>query len=332
MRRHPPLISRRRAVAMACGLSLLVAALPTMAQDPAAWPTKPITIVVGYPPGGSTDLMGRLVGAELSNRLGQPVVIENLGGAGGTIGAQKVAGAAADGYTLLVGANNELAIAKLVAKSVKYNINQFTPIGLIGSQPMVLVASINSGVKNANEFTQLVKKHPGKYSYGSSGVGTALHLAGEMTKEQGGLFMTHIPYRGVAPLTNDLVGNNIDFGVFVLSSGLPHIKAGKVIALGTTEAKRAPATPDIPALAEFPQFKNVDITSWFALMAPANLPQPIATKLKAALNETLKSPDFRKKMAAAGSSVASPDVDMGKFLNSEIAKYTKIVQFAKIEE
>ncbi len=332
MRSLTPRISRRRATTLACGFSLLAAAaFPALADD-SAYPTKPITIVVGYPPGGSTDLMGRLVGTELSNRLGQPVVIENLGGAGGTIGAQKVANAAPDGYTLLVGANNELAIAKLVTKSVKYDIKNFTPIGLIGSQPMVLVASTKSGVKNANEFTQLVKKNPGKFSYGSSGVGTALHLAGEMVKEQGELFMTHIPYRGVAPLTNDLIGNNLEFGVFVLSSGLPHIKAGKVIALGTTESRRSQATPDIPALAEFPQFKKVDITSWFALMAPANLPQPIAIKLKKALNETLQSPDFRKKMEAAGSGVASPDVDMGKFLNSEIAKYTQIVQFAKIEE
>ena len=336
MRTPPHLISRRRAAVLVCAVSLsgvtALTTLPAWAEDPSAYPSKPITIVVGYPPGGSTDLMGRLVGTELSNRLGQPVVIENLGGAGGTIGAQKVANAAPDGYTLLVGANNELAIAKLVQKSVKYNINNFTPIGLIGSQPMVLVASTKSGVKNANEFTQLVKKNPGKYSYGSSGVGTALHLAGEMVKQQGGLFMTHIPYRGVAPLTNDLIGNNLDFGVFVLSSGLPHIKAGKVIALGTTEAKRSQATPDIPALSEFPQFKNVDITSWFALMGPANLPQPIVAKLNKALNETLQSPDFRKKMEAAGSGVATPGVDMGKLLNSEIAKYTKIVQFAKIED
>lgn len=323
----------RRTAALACGLSLLAAAcLPAHADDASAYPAKPITIVVGYPPGGSTDLMGRLVGVELSNRLGQPVVIENLGGAGGTIGAQKVASAAPDGYTLLVGANNELAIAKLVTRNVKYGVDNFTPIGLIGSQPMVLVASPKSGVKNADEFTRLVKKNPGKFSYGSSGVGTALHLAGEMVKEQGGLFMTHIPYRGVAPLTNDLIGNNLEFGVFVLSSGLPHIRAGKVIALGTTEARRAQATPDIPALAEFPQFKNVDITSWFALMAPAHLPQPIAAKLKKALGETLASPDFRQKMAAAGSGVASPDVDMNRFLKDEIAKYTKIVQFARIEE
>lgn len=331
MRPTPPAPSRRLAATLlATGLALLCTG-PVAAQE-VAYPTRPITLVVGYPPGGSTDLMGRLVGAELSTRLGQPVVIENLGGAGGTIGAQKVASAAPDGYTLLVGANNELAIAKLVAKSVKYGPAHFTPIGLIGSQPMVLVASTASGVKDANDFTRLVKKHPGKFSYGSSGVGTALHLAGEMVKEQAGLFMTHIPYRGVAPLTNDLVGNNLEFGVFVLSSGLPHIKAGKVLALGTTAAKRAPATPDIPALAEFPQFKNVHIESWFALMGPANLPQPVLARLKKALGDTLQSPDFRQKMAAAGSGVAAPDVNLAQFWREEIAKYTKIVQFAKIEE
>ncbi|WP_298209638.1 tripartite tricarboxylate transporter substrate-binding protein [Acidovorax sp.] len=318
-----------RRIALLCGLALLAA--PAMAQQD-AYPSKPITIVVGYPPGGSTDLMGRMVGAELSNRLGQPVVIENLGGAGGTIGAQKVASAAPDGYTLLVGANNEIAIAKLVTKKVKYDMGQFTPIGVIGSQPMVLVASSQTGVKNATEFVQLVSKNPGKFSYGSSGVGTALHLAGEMVKEQGKLFMTHIPYRGVAPLANDLVGNNLEFGVFVLSSGLPHIKAGKLVALGTTEAKRSAVTPDIPALSELPQFKNVDISSWFALLGPANLPKPVADKLKKALGDTLQSPEFRKKLEATGTTVASPTLNTPQFINGEIAKYAKIVQFAKIEE
>ncbi|KQR43098.1 tripartite tricarboxylate transporter substrate binding protein [Acidovorax sp. Leaf160] len=328
--------ARRHAlVAGAAAALLLAAAAPAaLAQQPAAgaYPVKPITIVVGYPAGGSTDLMGRLVGTELANRLGQPVVIENIGGAGGAIGAQKVASAPADGYTLLVGASNEIAINKLVTKKVKYDVKDFTAIGLVGTQPMVLVASPGAGVKNAAEFVQKVSANPGKFSYGSSGVGTALHLTGEMVKEQGKLFMTHIPYRGVAPLTNDLLGNNLEFGVFVLSSGLPHIKSGKVVALGTTEAKRSAITPDIPALAESPQFKNVDINIWFALMAPAKLPAPVYDKLKKALNETLQSPEFRKKMEAAGSVVSSPTVDADKYIAAEVAKYQKIVQFAKIEE
>ncbi len=328
---HTP-ATRRHAIACALlGVAASLGAAPAMAAD--AYPSKPITIIVGYPPGGSTDLVGRLVGTELSNRLKQTVVIENLGGAGGAIGAQKVAKAQADGYTLLVAANNEIAIAPLINKAIKYNVfKDFAPIGLVATQPMVLVASNSTGVKTANDFTKLVAAHPGKYSYGSSGVGTALHLAGEMIKEHGKLEMTHVPYKGVAPRTHDLVGNNLEFGMFVLSSGLPHIKAGKVVALGTTEAKRSAVTPDIPALAENPQFKNVDINSWFALMGPANLPAPVVAKIKAALNDTLQSPDFRSKMEASGNVVASPQVDMAGYLKGEVAKYQKIVDFAKIEE
>jgi tripartite-type tricarboxylate transporter receptor subunit TctC len=317
-----------RRTALLCGMALL--AMPAFAQD--AYPSKPITIVVGYPPGGSTDLTGRNVALELSAKLGVPVVIENIGGAGGAIGAQKVASAAPDGYTFLVGASNELAIVNLVNKKIKYSTKDFTAIGLVASQPLVLVASTSSGVKNLAEFTQKVSKNPGKFSYGSSGVGTSLHLAGEMVKEQGKLFMTHIPYRGVAPLTNDLMGNNLEYGVFVLSSGLPHIKSGKVIALGTTEAKRSATTPDIPALAETPQYKNVDIGVWFALMGPANLPKPVFDKVKKALNDTLQSPDFKKKMEASGSTVAAPNFNIDQFLVTEVAKYKKIVEFAKIEE
>jgi tripartite-type tricarboxylate transporter receptor subunit TctC len=317
-----------RRTALLCGMALL--AMPAFAQD--AYPSKPITIVVGYPPGGSTDLTGRNVALELSAKLGVPVVIENIGGAGGAIGAQKVASAAPDGYTFLVGASNELAIVNLVNKKIKYSTKDFTAIGLVASQPLVLVASTSSGVKNLAEFTQKVSKNPGKFSYGSSGVGTSLHLAGEMVKEQGKLFMTHIPYRGVAPLTNDLMGNNLEYGVFVLSSGLPHIKSGKVIALGTTEAKRSATTPDIPALAETPQYKNVDIGVWFALMGPANLPKPVFDKVKKALNDTLQSPDFKKKMEASGSTVAVPNFNIDQFLVTEVAKYKKIVEFAKIEE
>lgn len=318
-----------RRTALACGIALLAAG---SAFADTAYPNKPITMVIGYPPGGSTDLIGRMVGTELSTRLGQPVVIENLGGAGGAIGAQKVAKAAPDGYTIMVGANNELAIARLINKSVKYSISDFTAIGLVASQPMVLVASQKSGVKNTAEFITAVAKNPGKFSYGSSGVGTALHLAGELIKEQGKLDMAHVPYRGVAPLTTDLVGNNIEYGMFVLSSGLPQIQSGKLIALGTTESKRSAVTPDIPALSENPTFKNVDLGSWFAMMAPANLPKPIQDKLKKALSDTLQSADFRKKLAATGSTVMDQKIDPAKFINAEIAKYSKIVEFAKIED
>ena len=324
----PHLILRRTLIA--CGAALLAAG-PALADDTASYPNKPVTIVVGYPAGGSTDLVGRLVANEIEKHLGQSVVVENLGGAGGAIGAQKVANAKPDGYTLLVGANNEIAIANQINKSIKYKITDFTPIGVVASQPMVLVASAKAGVKNTREFYEAVKANPAKFSYGSSGVGTALHLAGEMMKDQGKINMQHVPYRGVPALTNDVLGNNIEYGIFVLSSGLPLIKAGKVQPIATTEAKRYAATPDIPALAEIPEFKNVDINSWFAMMGPANMPAPLVAKIKAALDKTMAAPEFRKKMEDAGAQVMDSKTDASKYINGEIAKYKQIIDVAKIE-
>lgn len=316
------------------GLSLVATCGNLYAQNAQnnSYPSKPITVVVGYPPGGSTDLTGRVIAAELAKKLNANVVVENVGGAGGTIGAQKVVNAAPDGYTLLLGANNEIAISRMISATTKYSWQDFTPIGLVASQPLVLVASLKSEVKTTDQFLKLAKSKPGQFSYGSSGVGTSLHLAGEMVKQQSGIFMTHIPYRGVAPLTSDLIGNNIEFGVFVLSSGLPHIKSGKVIALGTTEKKRSQVTPDIPALAEHPMLKNTDISTWFALMAPPKMPEAVVAKLKSALAESLQSPELRKKLEESGSTIAPLNVDMANFLTNETAKFQKIVDFAKIKE
>ena len=323
---------RHALLTFAAFASTLAVVAPAQAQD-GPYPARPITVVVGYPPGGSTDLTGRTLADHLARKLGVPVVVENLGGAGGAIGAQKVARAPADGYTLLLGSNNEIVINRLITPStVKYSYKDFTPIGLVASQPMVLVAAPGAGVKDVDQFVRKVKAAPGRFSFGSSGVGTSLHLAGEMVKQQAGLFMTHIPYRGVAPLASDLIGGSLEYGVFVLSSGLPHIRSGKLVALGVTDRRRTQAAPDIPALAEHPALKGIDIGVWFALMAPANLPKPVFDKIKKALNDSLQSPDFRKKKEAAGSTVAATSVNIDQFLATEVAKYKQIVEFAKIEE
>ncbi len=314
-------------------LSLLLASIGHSALAQADFPNKPITIVVGYPPGGSTDLTGRVVAEILAKQLKITTVVDNVGGAGGTVGAQKVVNAAPDGYTLLLGANNEVAINKLVNPALKYDgLKDFTPIGLVASQPMVLVASAKTGVKTMDEFVKLVKSKPGQTSYGSSGVGTALHLAGEMAKDKAGLFMVHIPYRGVAPLANDLLGNNLEFGVFVLSSGLPHIRSGKLVALGTTELKRNPASPNVPALAEHPQLKGLDISSWFMLVGPKNMPAPVLAKLQKALQDGLQDPAARKRLEDSGSSLFTGKEDAAGYLVSETAKFKRIVDFAKIKE
>ena len=319
----------------------LAATLMVASSVPAAWaqsgdfPSRPITLVVGYPPGGSTDLTARVVGAELARQLGVQVVIENIGGAGGVLGAQKVAQAQPDGHTLLLGANNETAIAPLVNRKLKFNPGKdLTGIGLIASQPMVLVASAGNreAPRNAAEFIERVKRNPGKFSYGSSGVGTALHLAGEMTKEAAGLFMVHIPYRGVAPLTSDLLGGQLEYGVFVLSSALPHIRSGKMIPIGTTQARRAALTPEIAALAEHPALKAVDISSWFGLFGPAGLPAAVQQRLTKALADAVAVPEVRRKLEESGATMAPAGLNFASFHAAEIAKYRRIVDFAKIEE
>jgi tripartite-type tricarboxylate transporter receptor subunit TctC len=297
-----------------------------------AYPQRPITLVVGYPPGGSTDLVARSLAQDLGQRLGQTVIVENLGGAGGSLGAIKVANAPADGYTLLVGANNEVAINGLVRHNVRYTLGNFTPIGLLGSQPLVLAAPANKGVRTTADFLRQVRAAPDRYTYGSSGIGTSLHVAAEMIKQQGRLSMMHVPYKGTGPMTNDLLGGSLDYGMFVLSSALPLIRAGKIVAIGSTEKTRSPVAPDIPALAEDPALKDVDIGVWFVLMGPAKLPEPVASRLRAALDDTLKASAYRKTMEAAGTVIPAQQPDLGRFLADETEKYRRIVKFADIKD
>jgi tripartite-type tricarboxylate transporter receptor subunit TctC len=303
-----------RLVRKTCFLAM-AAAIGLSAWAQSDYPNKPITIVVAYPPSGSTDLTGRVVADILAKQLKVTTVVENVGGAGGAVGAQKVVNSPADGYTLLLGANNEVAISRLINANLRYDgVKDFTPLGLVASQPMVLVSSAKTGVKTTDEFLKLTRSKPGQFSYGSSGVGTALHLTGEMIKDKAGVYMVHIPYRGVAPLANDLLGNTLDFGVFVLSSGLPHIRSGKVVALGTSELQRSNVTPNIPALAEHPQLKDLDISSWFMLLGPKGMTASVTAKLQKALQDGLQDPAVRKKLEDSGSKVFTGKEDAATYL------------------
>ena len=319
----------RGALAALCA----TAALAISPSAHADYPDRAISLVVGYPAGGSVDLTARLFGEELAKRLGQSVVVENVGGAGGTIGAQRVARAAPDGYTLLLGSTNEMVIASMINSAVKYDsVKDFSALGVIALQPMLLAASKNSGVKTAAEYLQKLRgAAPGSFNYGSSGVGTTLHLAGEMINQSTATRAEHVPYRGVAPLVTDLMSGQLDYGMLVLSSGLPQVRGDKIVALGVTEKKRSPVAPDLPALAETPGFESVDISVWFALYGPAGLPEPVASKLRAALAETLKSEQFRAKMQEAGGQLAQPGLDPVAYQADETKKYGALVKAAKIE-
>jgi len=299
-----------------------------------SYPTKPITLVVGYTAGGSVDLVARTVAPELGKRLGQSVVIENLGGAGGTIGAQKVVKADADGYTLLLGSGSEVSIARLTNPAVRYDGEKdLAPITFVGTQPMVLVGKLQLPAKDAGELMALAKAQPGKLSYASSGIGTPLNLAGELIKQQGKVSITHVPYKGASAMSTDLLGGQIDLAVMVLSSALPHIQAGRVRVYGVTEAKRASVAPNVPALAETPALKGVDMGVWFGLMAPAATPRPVIDRLNTEMQAVLALPDVRKKLAEAGVEVAPGNpAQFASFVKRETGKYRAIVQAANIHE
>ncbi|MGH8846877.1 MAG: Bug family tripartite tricarboxylate transporter substrate binding protein, partial [Polaromonas sp.] len=214
-----------------------------------AWPTaRPITMVVGFPAGGSADMIARTIAEPLGKRLGTPVVIENVSGAGGTIAGQKVANAAPDGYTLFMASGSEVSIARLFNPAVKYNgETDFTHIGLVGDVPMVLVASPKAGLKTAPEALLKAQREPGALSYASSGVGTVLHVAGELLNQKAGTKITHVPYRGAAQMAVDVAGGNIELAFFMTPTALPHIESGKMVALGVTTQSRSRAAPQIPS-------------------------------------------------------------------------------------
>ncbi len=296
-----------------------------------AWPAgKTVSLVVGYPAGGSVDLVARIIAEPLAKRLGTPVVVENVGGAGGTLGAQKVVSATPDGYTLLLGSGSEVSIARLFNSAVKYNgETDLSPVGLIGITPMVFVTNAKSGIKTMEEAIAKSKREKDKLSFASSGVGTPLHVSGELINMLAGTTFLHVPYRGAAQQVQDLLGGNIDFSVSVLSSALPHIESGKMVALGVTTASRSRAAPQIPALAESPQLKGYDMNVWFGLFGPAKLPAAMVARLNKELNEILREEAVWKKLQKAGiSNEGGTPQALTAFIRAETQRVRSVVDKA----
>lgn len=274
---------------------------PQYAAKTPGWPSKPITLVVGYPAGGSVDLVARTLAEPLSRRLGQPVVIENVAGAGGTIGGAKVVAANPDGHTLLLGSGSEISLARLFNTAIRYNgETDLAPIGLIGVTPMVFVAGPKQGIATIDDALARAKREPNKLNFASSGIGTPLHMAGELINVMSGSSFRHVPYRGAAQMVQDVIGGNVEFSVFVLSSALPHIESGKMVPLGLTTAARSRAAPQIPPLGEHPKLKGYDMNVWFGLFGPAKLPGNVTNRLNLELAEVLRDKDVWQKLQKAG--------------------------------
>jgi tripartite-type tricarboxylate transporter receptor subunit TctC len=296
-----------------------------------AWPTKPISLVVPFPPGGTTDVLARALGERLSTSLGQPVVVENRPGAGATLGADYVARSAKpDGYTLLVGAVHH-TIASSVYKKLPYDFQKdFAPITVIATVPNVLVVNAGTPVRNVAELVALAKSQPGKLTYGSNGNGTAQHLIGTQFQILTGTELIHIPYKGSGPLATDLLGGQITMSFDTVTPVLPHIRAGKLRALAVTTGKRSSALPDVPTLDEV-GLKGFDIGTWFGVLAPAATPKEIVARLNAAMVKVIQSPEFRKRMDEIGAEpIGNSAEQMAAQIKEETDKFAKLVKEAKV--
>lgn len=316
-----------RAAGVCAAMSVALLAQTACAQP--AWPTRPISLVVPFPPGGTTDVLARAIAARLSPALGQPVIIESKPGAGATLGAAYVAKAAPDGYTLLVGAVHH-TIATSIYKNLSYDFQKsLAPITTIAFVPNVLVVNVSTPVQSAQELVALAKQSPTRLAYGSAGNGTAQHLVGEQFQIETGAPLLHVPYKGSGPLVTDLLGGQITMTFDTVTPVLPHIRAGKLKPLAVTSAKRSSALPEVPTMQE--SGISIDIGTWFGVLAPAGTPVEIITRLNKELTAIIASPDFRAQMADIGAEpIGDTPEAFAARIAADTAKFAALVKAAKL--
>ena len=295
-----------------------------------AWPSRPISLIVPFAAGGTTDVLARAVGQELSKSLGQPVLVESKPGAGATVGADFVAKAKPDGYTLLMGAVHH-TIASSVYKKLPYDFQKdLLPITTVALVPNLLVVNPAVPAKNVSELLALAKASPGKVSYGSAGNGTAHHLIGAQFEAMGGVQLLHVPYKGSGPLVTDLLGGQITMSFDTITPVLPHIKAGKLRALAITTNKRSPALPDVPTLDEA-GLKGFNLGTWFGVLAPAGTSREIVSRLNLEMVKIIHSPEFKKRMDDIGAEpVGNTPEQMAQQIKDDTERFSKLVRDAKV--
>ena len=295
-----------------------------------SWPTKTVTIVVPFPAGGTTDVLARAVGTKLSAVIGQSVIVDNKPGAGATLGAEFVSKASADGHTLLMGAIHH-TVATNVYKNLRYNFEKdFAPITTVALVPNVLTVSTKSTYNSVKDIVTAAKAAPEKVAYGSNGNGTAQHMIGTQFQMETGTKILHVPYKGSAPLTTDLLGGQVDMSFDTITPVLPFIKEGKLRALAVTTAKRSSALPNVPTLQEA-GVPNVAIGTWFGLLAPAATPKAVVTRLNTELVKIIQSPEFKKQMADIGAEPnGNKPEEMAKQIHDETEKFANLVKVGKV--
>jgi len=315
----------KRFAALICALSAAICVPSPAAAQP--YPSKPIRFVVPYPAGGPLDTIARLLSQKVSESVKQPVVVDNKPGAGGNIGADMVAKAAPDGYTILMGAVATHAINPVLYASIPFDpARDFVPVTQVASTPNVLVVHPSIPALTVREFIAYAKRNPGKLNFGSGSTGSAGHLAGELFKSMAGVDMTHIPYKGAAPAMQDLIGGQIQLMFDNLASSLGQVRAGKVKALAVTTAKRTALAPELPTIAEsgLPGF---DISTWFGIFAPAGTPREALDRLHAEFTRALAAPDVRERILALGAEpVGNRPEEFAAYIREEAAKYARLVK------
>jgi tripartite-type tricarboxylate transporter receptor subunit TctC len=326
-------IQRFRGLLLAAGL-LLMPALSFAQASPStqAYPTKPIRLVVGVPPGGTTDLVARVVGEQLARELGQPVVVENRAGAAGNIGADLVAKSTPDGYTLFLAPIGTVAINPSLYANLPFDpLRDFAPISQLTSLPMAMVVNAAVPAKTVKEFIELARAQPGKINFASGGSGTGTHLAGELFKSMAGIEMVHVPYKGNGPAMVDLLAGRVSVMFDQVSTALPHMRAGKLRALGVTTAQRSSVAPDVPTLSES-GLAGYDVTTWHGLVAPAGTPREVIARLNAAVVKALASPEVRERFKASGiEPVSSSPEQFGALMRGELARWREVIQRAGVK-
>jgi len=309
-------------------LALLLAACAVSAQE---WPAKPIRWIVPYPPGGGTDVIARIMQNRMAEGLGQPIVIENRGGAGGALGTEAAARAAPDGYTLLFTLSSH-TINPLLYK-LNYDVERdFAPVSLIVSVPQLIAANPASPIKSMSELVASAKAQPGKLSFASVGNGTPSHIAGELLKLKMGIDLLHVPYKGGGPAVTDTIGGQVPLIFVTAPAAMSQVRAGRLRALAVTTLKRSPGAPDVPTVAEALNLPDYEVDSWYAMFAPANTPPAIIARIQKEIARVVQLPDVRQKLIEQGGDpVGGPPEQLERVVKAELKKWAEVIQAAKIK-
>jgi len=306
----------------------LLAALPAWAQD---WPAKPVRFIVPYPPGGGTDVIARIVQNRLSEALGQAIVIENRGGAGGAVGTEAAARSAPDGYTFL------FTLSSHTINPLLYKLNfdverDFTPVSLIVSVPQLIATQPDAPIKSMQDVVAMAKAHPGSLNFASVGNGTPAHIAGELLKLRTGIDIVHIPYKGGGPAIADTLGGQVSMAIVSMPAAMAHVRAGKLRALAVTTLRRNPGAPEIPTVAEALNIPDYEVDSWYAMFAPAKTPPEIVARMQKEIARAVQLPDVKPKLLEQGADpVGSTPEELDRVVKSELRRWAEVIREAKIK-